>query len=153
MITRRVKFIVGLIACAAMQTAILPMAAQAEGDTQDVIDYRQHIMKTMGQQVATIGMILQEKAPAADIATHVQALALTASSALIAFQAKVPGGNAKPEVWAKWDEFQKRMKELDANTTELAKLAKDGPAAMMPKMQGALTCKGCHDIFRAELKK
>lgn len=151
-ITRRMKCIVALIFCTAIPTATLPMAAHA-ADDQDVIDYRQHIMKSMGHEVATIGMILQGKALATDLAAHVQALALTTSSALIAFQPEVQGGNSKPEVWAKWDEFQKRMQELQANTADLAKVAKDGPSAIAPKVQGALTCKGCHDIFRSELKK
>jgi cytochrome c556 len=150
--TRFVKFIGGLTVCAAMQAVTPPTVAYA-ADDQDVIDYRQHTMKTIGQQAATIGMILQKKAPEADLATHVQALALAASMALIAFEPKVQGGNAKPEVWAKWDEFQKRMMELQVNTADLAKVAKDGPAALAPKMQAALTCKGCHDTFRKELNK
>jgi cytochrome c556 len=130
--------------------ATLPAYA---ADPTDVIDYRKHVMKTIGEQAAAMAMTLQGKAPAENFTLHVQALALAASQALVAFEPNVPGGEAKPEVWAKWDDFSKKMKELEANTAELAKLAASGGAAAVgPKLQSALTCKGCHDTYREQKK-
>ena len=132
--------------------ATLPATVLA-ADPTDVIDYRQHIMKTMGEQAAAMAMTLQGKAPAENFTLHVEALASAASTALKAFEPKVQGGEAKPEVWAKWDDFSKRMKELVANTADLAKTAQaGGAAAAAPKLQAALTCKGCHDIYREQKK-
>ena len=78
---------------------------------------------------------------------------IVASTALIAFEPNVEGGDSKPDVWAKWPDFEKKMKEFAANTAELAKLAKEGgAAAAQPKLQAALTCKGCHDTYRVPKK-
>jgi cytochrome c556 len=145
--TRLLQFGAGLAFALA---ATLPAYA---ADPTDVIDYRKHIMKTMGEQAAAMAMTLQGKAPAENFTLHAQALASAASTALIAFEPKVPGGEAKPEVWAKWDDFSKKMKELAANTADLAKTAQSGGAAAAgPKLQAALTCKGCHDTYREQKK-
>jgi cytochrome c556 len=123
-------------------------------DDQDVIDYREHIMKTMGEQVAAISQILQQKAPADNLAVHVQILAVTATTAKKAFEPKVPGGEAKPDVWTHWSDFAKRLDDLTGATADLAKTAKtSGTAAVAPKVQAALTCKSCHDTYRVEKKK
>ncbi len=120
-------------------------------DPTDLIDYRKHVMKSLGAQAAALNMTLQGKAPAESFAIHAETLALVASTALMAFEPKAEGGDAKPEVWAKYADFSKRMKEFAAGTAELAKVAKaGGVAAAQPMIQGALTCKGCHDVYRVK---
>lgn len=134
----------------ALVGALLPLSSFA--DDQDVKDYRSHIMKTMGQQVATLGQIAQGKANAADVAAQAEVLSITAGLAKIAFTPKVLGGDAKPEVWDKWDDFSKRLDEMVAKTADLAKSAKQGGvAAVTPKLTG-LGCKGCHDEYRVPKK-
>jgi cytochrome c556 len=130
------------------------MAARlARADDQDVIDYREHIMKTMGEQAAAIAQILQQKAPAENFAIHAQVLAITAATAKKAFEPKVVGGEAKPDVWAHWVDFAKRLDDLAAATADLASTAKSGGvSAAGPKVQSALTCKSCHDTYRVEKK-
>jgi len=128
-----------------------PVVIHAED--QDVVDYRQHIMRTMGEQEAAIGMILEQKAPADNFATHIRILAVTAATAKKAFEPKVPGGKAKPEVWAQWPDFARRLDALAAATDDLAKIAASGGvAAVGAKVSGALTCKSCHDIYLVEKK-
>ncbi len=147
--TRFSQFAAGLAFAAA---ATLPAMAQA-ADPTDVIDYRKHIMKTLGEQSASLGMIVQQKAPAENFVLHAQTLALVAGMALKAFEPDVTGGEAKPEVWSKWDDFSKRMNEFAAGTAALAKVAQEGGmAAAQPLMKDALTCKGCHDVFREKKK-
>ena len=134
--------------------AAAPLASFA-GDDQDqeTIDYRKHAMRTMGEQVAAMGQMVQGKVPSDNFAVHAQVLAIAAATAKKAFEPKVPGGEAKPDVWAKWDDFSKRLDALTAATADLAATAKSGGmAAAQPKMQAALTCKGCHDLYR-EAKK
>ena len=124
-----------------------PIASRA--DDQDVIDYREHIMKTMGEEIAAMSQILQQKIPPDDLAVHVEILAVTAASAKKAFEPKVFGGEANAEVWANWSDFAKRLDDLTAATADLAKTAKEGGmAAAAPKVQSALSCKGCHDTYR-----
>ena len=131
---------------------LLSAAAAAQADDQDVIDYRRHIMHTMGEQVAVLGMILEQRAPATNLATHAQVLAVTASTAKKAFEPNIAGGEAKPEVWAQWADFAKRLDALVAASGELAKTAKAGNvAATAPKMKD-LGCKGCHDTYRKPKK-
>ena len=132
---------------------VLAFGGVSHADDQDTIDYRQHIMKTLGEQVSILGMMVEKKAPADDFATHAQVLALTAATAKAAFEPEIQGGKAKPEVWTQWADFEKRIDALVASTADLAKTAKSGGvAAAGPKMQSALTCKGCHDTYRVPKK-
>jgi len=147
--TRLLQFAAGLAFAA---VATLPASVQAS-DPTDVIDYRKHVMKSLSATSAAMNMALQGKAPAENFALHAETLAIVASTALIAFEPNVEGGDSKPDVWAKWPDFEKKMKEFAANTAELAKLAKEGgAAAAQPKLQAALTCKGCHDVYRVPKK-
>jgi cytochrome c556 len=131
----------------------LPTAVSA--DDQDVIDYREHIMKTMDEQSAAVGMILSGTIEGNNMAAHLQTIALTAQIALKAFEPKVAGGEAKPEVWSNWADFSKRMNEFAKNTAEVAALAKEkgnDDATLAEKVVGALSCKSCHDVYRKEKK-
>jgi cytochrome c556 len=129
---------------------LLPCSCFA--DDQDIRDYRSHVMKTLGEQLAALNQITQGKAPAGDVAAQAEVLSITAGLAKIAFTPKVPGGEAKPEVWDKWDDFSKRLDAMVAAASDLAKTAKlGGVAAVTPKLSG-LSCKGCHDDYRVPKK-
>ena len=147
--SRLTQFAAG-IAVAAL--AALPLAAQAS-DPTDIIDYRKHVMKTLGEQTAMMNAILENKVPGDNFAVHAEVLAIAASTALFAFKENVEGGESKPDVWAKWPDFEKKMTEFAAATADLAKTAKaGGAAAAAPKMKGALTCRGCHETYRIQKK-
>ena len=140
---------VTLMALGALVFATLPSRA----DDQDVIDYRTHVMKTLGEQTDAIGMILENKAPPDNFATHLKVLAVTATQAKKAFEPKVAGGNSKPEVWSNWADFSKRLDELVTTTAELASAAThQGVAAMGDKLKSTLKCKSCHETYRKPLK-
>jgi cytochrome c556 len=137
--------VVSLLAAA----VLLPNAARA--DDQDTIDYRQHVMKTLGELSAALGQILQQKVVVAPdaVVSHTQTMAITAKMAKTAFQPKVPGGESKPEVWSNWADFSKRLDELTAYTEAVASAAKSGGiAAAGPKLTDAHVCKDCHDQYR-----
>jgi len=139
------------IGCVVIVAAMVATSVRA--DDQDVIDYRVHIMKTLDEQAAAISQILEHKAPADNFTTHVQILAITAATAKKAFEPKVLGGEAKPEVWSHWADFAKRLDDLTAATADLANTAKaGGVAAAAPKVQTALACKSCHELY-VEKKK
>lgn len=141
--TRFTKFAVAM----AVVVSALPFVAKA--DDKDVIDYRQHIMKTLDEQVASIGMIVSTQIEGDNLVAHVQAIALTAQTALKSFELKVQGGESKPEVWAQWPDFEKKMKDFAIGTAKLVDVAKAGGAnAVNEAMVDALTCKGCHDTYR-----
>lgn len=126
----------------------------AYADDKDVIDYRQHVMNTLNEQTAALGQILSTAIPDDNVVGHLEAIALTAATGLKAFEPKVQGGEAKPEVWTHWDDFSKRMNEFAQKTAEAAKKAKaGGKDEVLTNILDALTCKGCHDVYRDEKKK
>ena len=129
------------------------MSALAIGDDQDAIDYRVHVMKTLGEQLAAIDMILARKAPPDAFAVHVQVIASAAAQAKGAFEPKIAGGNSKPEVWSNWADFAKRLDAMVAASNELAKAAKDGnPSTVGPRIKASLDCDGCHKVYMAPHK-
>jgi cytochrome c556 len=126
----------------------------AHADDKDVIDYRQHIMNTLNEQAGALGQILSNAVPDDNVISHLDAIALTASTALKAFTPKVAGGEAKPEVWANWADFSKRMNEFVKMTAEMARTGHEqGKEAALAMVVDALSCKGCHDTYRREKPK
>jgi cytochrome c556 len=139
-----------LTLCFASFLVSITVGYSASADDQDVIDYRQHIMKTMGEQVEAVDQILQHKAPADNLAVHLKIIAITAATAKESFKSKVLGGESRPEIWDRFAEISKRFDELAAETAELADAAKTGGLTTATKFQSALSCKSCHDTFRRE---
>jgi len=132
---------------------LLAVSASVFADDQDVVDYRKHVMKSLGEELAAIHMILDKKAPADNLVAHVKALAVTATQAEKAFEPKVPGGNSKPAVWSSWPDFAKQLDALVASTSDLAKTAQSGGAAALgPKLGSALNCQSCHDTYMVPAK-
>lgn len=146
-------------ACAlALGAAALAPGARADDNpavrTEDkpVIDYRQHVMRTLNEQSAALGQILSTVVPDDNTAAHLEAIALEASVALKSFEPKVQGGGSLPAVWTHWDDFAKRMSEFARKTAEVAQAAKSGKASkeeIMNGMTDALSCKSCHDLYRS----
>lgn len=141
----------GGLVVAAIGLASVPSTA---GEPSDIIEHREHIMNTLGEQVAIVGQIASGAVPDTDLNVHLEIIALTAATALKSFEPKVPGGESRPKVWTDWADFSKRMNEMAQKTRELAKLGKEkGRTAAEGAMVDAFTCKQCHDIYREEKKK
>lgn len=123
--------------------------AAIAADEPDAIKYRQHVMKALDAQTAALGMILSGAIPEDNLLSHLDAIAEMAGASLATFEAKVQGGESDPKVWESWADFSARMNAFAANTAKVAKLAKDqGKDAIMSELAGALSCKGCHDVYR-----
>src|ERR1700704_6744856 len=100
------------------------LIGSARADDQDVIAYRRHIMKTLGEQALALDMMIQQRVPNDNFQKHLQIIALTVGTAKKAFEPRVVGGRAKAAVWDQWADFSKRLDELTAISMELAKTAK-----------------------------
>jgi cytochrome c556 len=147
--TRFVKFVSGFAIVAVLAASALPLVARA--DDKDAIDYRENIMKSLEAQTTDLGMIVSTQIPDDNLLSHTKALAILAKQAQKSFESKVPGGDAKPELWANYADFQKRMDDFVAKTADMAASAeKGGMPVVMEKMVPALTCKGCHDLYRVK---
>jgi cytochrome c556 len=123
-----------------------PGKAEAEG----IIFERQQIMLQLDKDAETLGMIASGAAPATKLAETTRAIAQGAKDSVEAFRAQVPGGRAKPDVWANYEDFMQRMQAFSDNAAKMAKLGESGSvAAVNEVMIDALPCKQCHDIYRA----
>jgi cytochrome c556 len=142
---RRNQFLAPIAFALAFGAVAPAFAAEA----QDVIDYRQRIMKTLDAQVAALGQILSGATPDDQVVSHLEVIALAASQALKSFEPKIEGGESLPVVWTKWDDFSAKMKDFQQKTAEAAKVAKEqGKDAALTNILDALKCKDCHDIYR-----
>lgn len=129
------------------------VTARADPSEKDVVEYRQHVMNTMNEQAAALGEILSTVVPDDNWLAHLQVLALAASTAKKAFEPKVLGGQAKPEVWSNWNDFSKRMTEFSQKVSEAAQKAQAGnKEEVMTNIADTLSCKSCHDVYREEKK-
>lgn len=138
----------------AVAVAASGLSSAAHADDKDVIKYRQHIMTALNEQTAALGLILSGGIPDDNFAAHLNAIALTASTALKAFEPKVPGGESRPEVWKDWADFTARMNDFAQKTAQAAKDANAGKKdEVFTTLIDALDCKGCHDVYRDESKK
>jgi cytochrome c556 len=134
---------------------MLTLACQpaARADDQDNIDYRQLVMKQLDAEAAALGMMVSGQIPPDALALEAKSIANGAKAALKAFEPKVPGGQAKPEVWSKWDDFSKRMETFAKKSEEMAKVAETGDVAKVSEMMvPALPCKECHEVYRNKKK-
>ena len=130
---------------------LLGFQGAAHSEDQDTIDYRELIMKQLDAESAALGMIVSGQVPPDSLSLQAKAIALSAKSALKAFEPKVPGGEAKPEVWAKWDDFSKRMQTFAQKTEEMAKVSESGNVQKVTELMiDALPCKSCHDVYRTK---
>jgi cytochrome c556 len=139
-------------AASLLALSLLPAGSLA--DDQDVIDYRKHIMDTLQAQVAALGMIMSGAIPDDNVIAHIDSGAAPAATALKSFEPKVEGGDAKPEVWAQWDDFSARMNDFAAKTAAMSKTAHEkGKDEALLLAMDALTCKQCHDTYRVKRPK
>ncbi|MGE4061830.1 MAG: cytochrome c [Rhodospirillaceae bacterium] len=129
--------------------AFIPFTASA--DDKDAIEYRQHVMRSLDAQTAVLGMILSGAIPEDNLVSHLDTIALIAQSSLATFETKIPGGESDPKVWGQWADFSARMKAFAEGTAKVAKMAKEqGKDSIMSELASALTCKGCHDVYRVK---
>jgi cytochrome c556 len=145
-------------AAAVLLLSLLSSAAQQsaraqDSDPQDVITYRELIMKELEAEAAALGLMVAGQIPPDNLTLQAKAAAASARSALKAFEPKVPGGEAKPEVWANWADFAKRMQSLAQGAEEMAKASEgNNLQAVSGLIVTALPCKECHDTYRNKKK-
>lgn len=119
---------------------------------EDIIKYRQNLMKSLGAHASAIGAISQKKVTFTDnLAYHTDAIVAISEAAQIAFEPKVTGGTSSESIWDNLDDFQQRFAGLASSAREVSSLARSGGmSAAGPKMRGLFVCKSCHDTYRVE---
>ena len=152
----RMTKIIALAAVAgAMSFAQAHAAAAPAFDPKDAIEYRERTMRTLQEQTAIIGMMASMAVPDTNIKAVATTIALSAKMASKSFEQKAEGGEAKPDVWAKYPDFKSKMDAFVENSQKLADAANKGAtlSELTELLVPALPCKDCHDLYRDEKKK
>ena len=113
---------------------------------------RATLMKTIGMNTGILGGMAQGKEPydAAKAEAAKAALVQAAGEIETAFAeqgAADPASEAKPDIWANWDDFLLKAKALGAAAGAVDVASAEGIGAGMGAIGGA--CKDCHSTYRA----
>ncbi len=112
---------------------------------------REELMETVGKNMKTLGDMAGGKAGFDAAAAEAAKAAIVEAAAKIAptFEtqgAADPADEAKPEIWANWDDFTKKAGALETAATALDTSSLEAVQAGMGAMGGA--CKDCHTSYR-----
>lgn len=137
----------GILGC----VALTANAAEPE----DIIKYRQNIMKLQGAHLAAAGAIIQGKVDFKNhLGDHVKALQASTKDVPALFPKDSDFGETKAQdsVWKNNADFQKRAKDTHDKVNALAKavVAKDTANYGARFKDVADSCKACHKDYRKE---
>ena len=127
-------------------------AAYAKGDRTDPnAKARSDLMRDIGKNIGVLGDMAGGKAAYDAAAAEAAKAALVADAAAIEAAFKDQGGadpasEAKPEIWANWDEFLADAKALGDAAAAIDVASVETIGAGMGALGGA--CKDCHTEFR-----
>lgn len=144
-----------LLIMGSVLTMLVPMLLHA-AEPEDIIKYRQNMMKAIGAHAAAAGAIVQGKVDYKNqLGEHARALqALTGDiPALFPKDSDFGDTKAKDEVWSKRAEFENRAKHLKAKVAAFAKAVQGGnqPAIVASFKEMGEGCKACHKDFRKKM--
>ena len=143
--------------CILFASVCLMAGTAFAAEPEDIIKYRQNVMKSQGAHLAATAAIIQGKVDYKNqLGDHVKALQATTKDIPSLFPKDSDFGETKAldAVWQKNADFQKLAKDTQQKTDALAKAV----AANDSKNYGARfkdvadSCKACHKDFRKEEK-
>jgi cytochrome c556 len=142
---------------AALALATLPLWAFAAPEPEDIIKYRQNVMKSNGAHMAAIGAIINGKVDyKGHLADHARAVQAINKDIPGLFPKDSDFGDTKAldGVWSKRAEFEKRAKDAKEKSDALAKAVSGGDNKVIGAKFKELSdsCKACHKDFRKEEK-
>lgn len=137
-----------IILASTLLTATMAFAKDAPKDPTVIA--RVELMKTVGMNTKVLGDMASGKAgfdAAAAATAKAQLVAATAEiAAKFEVQATDPVSEAKPEIWANWEDFVAKSTAVNAAATALDASTLDSVKAGMAGVGGA--CKACHTAYR-----
>lgn len=136
-------------AVVAVALALVPTAGRAN---QDLIDYRNAVMESIGGHTKALVAIVKGNVPfTEDAAVHARAIEPLSQMAGHIFPPDSRTGktDALPAIWEQPDKFKQALTAFQTAAAALAKAADGEPRALAaPVGDLAKACKGCHDDFR-----
>lgn len=131
---------------------------RAETDPEEIIKYRQNVMKANGAHMAAISAILQGKVQyKGHLLEHAKAVQIINSTVHDLFPDGSDFGDtaALDAVWKNKPEFNKRAKDTKQKSDALLKAVQKGDVKAQQQQFKALSesCRSCHKDFRREEKE
>ncbi len=143
----RIVWVVGALGWGAIASAAEP---------EDIIKYRQGVMKSVGGHMGALTQIVRGKVDYPDDAQyHAESIARSMKTVLSLFPADSDFGETRAleSVWSKPDEFKKVAEAAGAAAEELAQAYRSGGGDVGEKFEAlGEACKACHKDFREEEK-
>ena len=137
-----------LALCSSIAVSRAQDAVEPPTDEEIILD-RQLAMQQLEEHADALGGVLAGVEPPEMLAQYTRQVADDAAAARAAFQAQVPGGSTKPEAWANWEDFSRRMDEMVTRTEAMAVAGETGSVGMINEMVvDALPCGACHQLYR-----
>lgn len=135
----------------------LATTALAQPKPEAYVKERQSALSLMGWYFGPLGAVAKGEKPfnkdeAVRATTFLVQLAKMPWEGFAAGTDKVGNTKARPEIWAKQDDFKKKADAMQAEVAKLAQYASAGDEANFKKQVGAVggSCKACHDDYRAK---
>ena len=133
---------------------LVPLALHA-AEPEDIIKYRQNMMKAIGGHTAAAGAIVQGKVDYKNqLADHARALQALTSDIPGLFPKDSDFGDtkAKDEVWSNRAAFEKHAKDAKTQVAAFAKAVQGGnqQAIAASFKDVGERCKACHKDFRKQ---
>lgn len=140
------------LAMGSMLVMLVPFALRA-AEPEDIIKYRQNMMKAIGGHTGAAGAIVQGKVDYKNqLADHARALQALTSDIPALFPKDSDFGNtkAKDDVWSNRAGFEKAASDTKTRVAAFAKAVQSGnqPAIAASYKEMGEGCKGCHKDFR-----
>lgn len=141
-----------LIKAFALGAILAAGAAYAEGDRTDPNAIaRSTLMKTIGMNTGILGGMAQGKEAYDAAKAEAAKAALVEAAGMIEASfaeqgAADPASEAKPEIWANWDDFLVKAKALGDAAGAIDVASVESIGAGMGAIGGA--CKDCHSTYR-----
>ena len=137
-----------------LATALLATAAQASGDPDEAIKYRQMVMSSLGAHIGAIAAVLKGKVShSGHIVGHARAMQAASLMLNDIFPPDSDFGltRAKPEIWQQPDKFKAGLKTFQDAAVVLVQAAESGDMGAIGDALGGVgkACGGCHKPFRA----
>jgi cytochrome c556 len=133
-------------------TPTLPAHTLNLKKADDDVKYRQSAFALLGVHFSSVGAAVRGKKPfnAKEVNAEISLIDSLADLPWKAFGPGTDGGNARPEIWKKGEEFKAGVERLKKDIAALKEAGKSGQLDDIKKAYGdtALSCRACHDNYK-----
>ena len=149
---RKLSAVLGIAVALGLSTQAL-----AVDEPENVIKYRQAVMKAIGGHMASIAGVVKGEVSYTDhVAAHANSMNAMSKTVTSIFPEGTDNGSYKtaalPKIWEDWAGFEKAAQAFDTASANLAGVAASGDKQKLAAAFGALgkACGGCHKPYRVK---